>query len=246
MSQHAKHAKHAFFSEHGKTVSSENFAENGSFLAQPKETAPRPMDYIKRTKVMNENLKRNLFLVKEHVGMFKAANNYDIHDPETGEIILMCREDNLGFFTKMLRFTDYKRMTPFDVEVRTPEGETLIRVKRGISLFLSNVEVFDENDQLVGGFKQKLFSIGGAFSVLDENGSPICDLKGKWTGWDFRFMAGNKELAHVSKKFAGMAREFFTSADNYVLEISEDVPADNSARQLIMAAVMCIDMVLKE
>jgi hypothetical protein len=38
----------------------------------------------------------------------------------------------------------------------------------------------------------------------------------------------------------------FTSADNYVLEISETVPADNAARQLILAAVMCIDMVLKE
>jgi hypothetical protein len=31
-----------------------------------------------------------------------------------------------------------------------------------------------------------------------------------------------------------------------VLEISESVPADSVARQLILAAVMCIDMVLKE
>jgi hypothetical protein len=30
------------------------------------------------------------------------------------------------------------------------------------------------------------------------------------------------------------------------LEVSDQVPADNPARQLIMAAVMCIDMVLKE
>ena len=33
---------------------------------------------------MNELLNRNLYLVKEHVGMFKAANNYDIHDPKNG------------------------------------------------------------------------------------------------------------------------------------------------------------------
>ena len=36
---------------------------------------------------MSHPLNRNLLLVKEHVGMFKAANNYDIHDPDTGEII---------------------------------------------------------------------------------------------------------------------------------------------------------------
>jgi len=119
---------------------------------------------------MNAALNHNLYLVKEHVGIFKAANNYDIYDPETGQIMMECREDHLGIFTKMLRFTDYKRMTPFDVQIRTPEGGQLIRVKRGISIFLSKVEVFDEHDQLIGMFKQKLFSIGGAFTVFDANG----------------------------------------------------------------------------
>ncbi len=71
-------------------------------------------------------------------------------------------------------------------------------------------------------------------------------LKGKWTGWDFRFLAGDIEYAHVSKKWAGLGKELFTSADNYILEISDQVPADHPARILIVAAVMCIDMVLKE
>ena len=195
---------------------------------------------------MHPTLNRNLYLVKEHVGMFKAANNFDIYDPATGEQILQCREERIGILTKMLRFTDYKRMTPFHVEIRTPDGQTLIHVRRGISIFLSKVDVLDENEQRLGGFKQKFFSIGGAFSVLGANDEPLCDLKGKWTGWNFRFMAGENELAHVSKKWSGMGKEFFTSADNYALEISEQVPPDNPVRQLILAAVMCIDMVLKE
>ncbi len=195
---------------------------------------------------MREILKRNLYLVKEHAGIFKAANNYDIHDPETGAILMECREDGLGIFTKIFRFTKYKRMTPFDITVKTPEGRQIVRIKRGISLFLSKVEVLDENDQVIGGFKQKLFSIGGAFKVLDASGTPVCELKGKWTGWDFKFMADGQELAHVSKKWAGIGKEFFTSADNYALQISETVPSDDASRQLILAAVMCIDMVLKE
>ncbi len=195
---------------------------------------------------MNEILSQNVFLVKEHTGIFKAANNYDIHDPNTGQIIMECREENLGFFTKMLRFTDFKRMTPFDILIRTPDGRLVVRVKRGGALFRSQVEVFDTNNQYIGGFKQKFFSLGGAFTVLDANEQPVCELKGKWSGWDFRFLSGEAELAHVTKKWAGLGKEMFTSAGNYVLEISTDVPADSAARQLILAAVMCIDMVLKE
>ena len=44
---------------------------------------------------MYEELNRNTFLVKEHIGMFKAANNYDIYDHETGRLILECRVKNL-------------------------------------------------------------------------------------------------------------------------------------------------------
>jgi uncharacterized protein YxjI len=195
---------------------------------------------------MNTILNQNLFFVKEHVGMFKAANNYDIHHPESQEIMMNCREEKLGFFTKLLRFSDYKRMTPFHVEIKTPSGEKVLEVKRGISIFLSTVEVFDENGSLVGKFKQKFFSIGGKFDVLDSSDRTLCTLKGKWTSWDFKFIKDQTEYAHVSKKWAGLGKELFTTADNYMLEIKETVPNNDPLRILIVAAVMCIDMVLKE
>jgi len=196
---------------------------------------------------MHPTLNRNLYFVKEHVKIFKAANSFDVFDPETSEMILQCREENLGFFTKMFRFTDYKRTTPFDIDIKTPAGETILTVKRGVSFFLSNVEVFDERKQLIGKFKQKLFSIGGKFEVLDASERPLCMLKGKWTSWDFKFVSNDgKEFATVTKKWNGLGKELFTSADNYILQISSQVPADNPLRMLIMAAVMCIDLVLKE
>jgi len=90
-------------------------------------------------------------------------------------------------------------------------------------------------------------SIGGKFEVLDASERPLCMLKGKWTSWDFKFVSNdNKEFASVTKKWAGFGKEFFTSADNYVLQISNEVPQDHPLRQLILAAVMCIDLVLKE
>jgi uncharacterized protein YxjI len=189
---------------------------------------------------------RNLFLVKEHVGLFKAANNFDIYDPAGGQVILHCREDKLGLFTKIFRFTKYKRSTPFDIAVRTPDGQPVLRIRRGVSFFRSRVTVLDERDLPVGGFRQRLFSIGGAFDVLDAGERPVCTLKGKWTGWEFRFMAGEREVALITKKWAGIGKELFTSADTYMLKIADTVPADHSIRVLVLAAVLCIDMVLNE
>jgi uncharacterized protein YxjI len=59
-------------------------------------------------------------------------------------------------------------------------------------------------------------------------------------------MQNEVELAKVSKKWAGLGKEMFTTADNYMLEISGKVEQNNPLRILILAAVMCIDMVLKE
>ena len=195
---------------------------------------------------MHPALGRNLYFVKEHVGFFKAANNYDILDPETNQPVLLCREERLGIFTKLLRFTDYKRLTPFEVIIRTPDGQPVLCVRRGVTFFVSKVDVLDDKGQRIGGYAQKFFALFDKFSVVGVNNQPLCTLKGNWTSWDFRFMAGEQELARVSKKWAGLGKELFTSADNYMLSISPDVPADNPIRGLILAAVMCIDLVLKE
>lgn len=196
---------------------------------------------------MHPILNKNLFFVKEHVKVFKAANSFDIFDPETQQLVMQAREDRLGFFTKLLRFTDFKRMTPFEIDINTPNGERILTVKRGVTWFVSNVEVLDEKNQVIGKFKQKFFSIGGKFEVLDANERSLCWLNGKWTSWDFKFISNDgKEFATVTKKWSGLGKEFFTSADNYMLKIDEQVPADHFIRQLILSAVMCIDLVLKE
>jgi uncharacterized protein YxjI len=106
--------------------------------------------------------------------------------------------------------------------------------------------VLDENNMLVGRFRQRLLSLGGKFLVMDVNDNLICTLKGKWTGWNFKFIKDNVEFAQVSKKWSGLGKELFTSADNYMLQIDERTPENNSIRLLILAAVMCIDLVLKE
>lgn len=191
-------------------------------------------------------LAANTFLVKEHVGLFKAANHYDIFDPATGQLVLECREPDLGRFTKLLRFTEYKRYTPFDIEVRTPQGELVVQVVRGWTFIRSKVDIEDGQGFVLGTLHQVLLSLGGAFEVRDPGGRSLFRLQGKWTSWEFSFKSGEKELARITKKWAGLGKELLTTADNYVLDISPEVPKDSPIRLMILGSVMCIDMVLKE
>lgn len=196
---------------------------------------------------MHPILNKNLFFVKEQVGILKASNSFDIFDGESQQLVMLCREENLGFLTKLLRFTDFKTATPFEIDIKTPSGEKILTVRRGVSIFLSKVEVLDGKGNLIGVFKQKLVLLKKKFEVLDASERSLCLLMGNWTSWEFNFMSTDKKIfATVSKRWSGFGKEFFTSADNYVLQISNEVPADHSLRMLILAAVMCIDLVLKE
>ena len=196
---------------------------------------------------MNQLLNQDLFLIKEHIGIFKAANNFDIFNPETSELMMQCREENLGFFTKMFRFTKYKIMTPFHVEIKSNTGDNILSLKRGATfLGFTPVDVFDENGSLVGKLNRK-FRIGGAkIEMCDSNGQLICTLKGNLIGWEFTISKEGQEWASISKKWAGIGKEFFTSADNYVLSINDNVQKDDPTRMLMLAAVLSIDFLLKE
>ena len=192
---------------------------------------------------MNDILNLNTLVVKEHTGVFKAANEYDIYDPNTKSIVLNCREDDLGFLTKLLRFTNFKTSTPFDVKIKDLTGKNLIRVTRGPNFFYPKIFIRDERDRIIGKFKIHMVSTDGiAFDVLNQMDQPKYVVKGRYQGWDFRFTSQGKEYAHITKRMDGTARHLFTSADNYGVNISDSVPANDPVRKLILAAVIYIDM----
>jgi uncharacterized protein YxjI len=197
---------------------------------------------------MNPILNKNNYFVKEHTGIFKAANQYDIFDLETKESLIECREPNLGFFTKMFRFTKYKAMTPFDVIMsQTGSGARVLSVKRPVTWFRSVVTVHDENDVQVGTLRKIFKFFKATFEILDINNNKIGTLEGDFTGWDFKLKDNDGNvLATVTKKWAGIGKELFTTADNYECNFSESVKQDDPIRIMMMATVICIDMVLKE
>lgn len=195
---------------------------------------------------MHQALNKNKLFVKEHTGVFKAANSYDIFDLETKEMLMECREPGLGFFTKLFRFTKYKAMTPFDIII-SANGAPIVNVKRGVTFIRSVVSVFGETGEQVGTLRKIFKLFKPSFEILSLSGEKLGVLEGNFVGWDFTIKSNNGEvLATISKKWAGAGKELFTSADNYAIIIADTVKESDPIRVLIFGAIMSIDMVLKE
>jgi len=194
-------------------------------------------------------LARQNYFIREHVGFMKLTDTFDILDPETQEQIGIAKE-KVGGFMKLLRIIVNKRILPtkvFIYEGSDPQDESklLFSIQRGFTLFRSKVDVLNPDGSLIGWFKSKVWSLGGAFRVFDVQGQEVALVKGDWKGWNFRFLdAAENELGTITKKWAGVGKELFTSADNYIISLNgEPAPA---IATLLLAAGLAIDTVYKE
>jgi len=194
-------------------------------------------------------LDRQTYFIREHVGFLKLTDTYDILDPDSQEQLGIAKEKP-GTMIQILRLLLNKKLLPTKVFVYeggdfNNDANLLFSIQRGIGLFTTKVDVLDENGQLVGWFRSKAFSLGGAFRVFDANGNEIALVKGDWKGRNFRFLdPSQNEIGKISQQWAGLAKEMFTSADRYVISLHEQ-PSPGKAI-LLLAAGLAIDTVFKE
>lgn len=134
------------------------------------------------------------------------------------------------------------------IEVRElPDNNLLFTIKKPVAFFRHKVEVHDAAGNRLGYFVSKLFSLGGGFYVYDDKDRLFAEIKGKWHGWEFNFTTPDGEvLGGVTKKWAGLGKELFTSADNYIVTVSDDLADQPVAKMLLLAAALAIDAVYYE
>jgi uncharacterized protein YxjI len=192
-------------------------------------------------------LNRKHYFVREHAGLLKLSDVYDILDPETKIKIGEAREEISGL-VKFLRLLINKSLMPTRIGVYEGADESsrklLFSIRRGVALLRPKVEVTDAAGTSVGYFRSKVFSLGGAFRVFTSDGAEVALVKGDWKGWNFRFLSGETELGVVTKKWAGLGKELFTSADNYMISINGS--PEPTINLLLIASGLAIDTVLKE
>lgn len=192
-------------------------------------------------------LDRNIFFIKERAGLLKLTDTYDIFDPATGANIGIAKEEPPAW-AKWLRLVIKKHQMPTVINIYESEGQPpVVSVRRGFTFLRSKLRVFAADGRALGYFRSKLISIGGGFYVFDHADQQVAEVKGDWKGWNFKFLnKGGREIGTVTKKWAGLGKELFTSADNYVISLTDLSGASPDAAALLLAAGLAIDVVFKE
>ena len=84
------------------------------------------------------------------------------------------------------------------------------------------------------------------FGLHDASGAEIGQIRAEnWRAWNFSLVdATGTEVARITKTWEGLAKTLFTTADDYVLDISGDI--SGALRTLVFASAVAVDTALKQ
>ena len=186
----------------------------------------------------------NVLLIDEKVNAFKFENEYKVFDESNNQIGSINQKLTGG--QKILRLLLNKAMLPFTLDIVDTNGMTLAKIQRGWTFFMSKISIVDDKGNTVGFIKQKFKLFKPTFEIQSEKNEPIGKITGDWKAWDFKIFDDKEiQIGTVSKKWAGLLKEAFTTADKYIVTIeSNNLSKEN--RIAILASAITIDMVLKE
>ncbi len=186
---------------------------------------------------------KNTFFIDEKIGFFKFTNAYKVYD-ELGEIGLIQQRLTAG--QKFLRLLLKKAMLPFQLEITDLNGDVLVTIKRGWTFWMSKITLTDNNGGLLGKINQKFAFLKPTFKIFDDTDIEIAGITGDWKGWSFKIADINgNQIGTISKKWNGILKEAFTTADKYVVDIVPEY-AEDKRKMAIVSCAVTIDMVLKE
>jgi len=131
-----------------------------------------------------------------------------------------------------------------DLEILDMQGKVVLKLHKPRHFFKAKFEVHNQQG-LVGVIVQQI-RLGKARFTYLINEQPVGSLNAEnFRAWNFGIQdAQGNDVARVSKTWAGLGKEFFTSADNYVLEIKQAL--DPALHAMVLASALTIDTVLKQ
>src|SRR6476620_848732 len=185
----------------------------------------------------------NEYFIDEKVGFLKFHNEYKVYDnygTQVGRIV-----QHVPVWQKFLRLFLNKAMFPFTLEVMDNNEDVLVTIKRGWTFWMSKITILDAEGNVSGYIKQKFKLLKPRFQILNADGEQIAEINGDWKAWNFGISDNNGHaIGFINKKWAGIAKELFTTADKYHVNIISDYAEDQNKINIVATAIT-IDMVLK-
>jgi uncharacterized protein YxjI len=196
---------------------------------------------------MNESVlfQHNILVVNQKAKLIELTNQYSVFDADGNTVghVNQVGQSNVKKLLRLVSSVDQFLTHHFDI---TDASDALVMsITRPAKLFKSTVLINDSTGTELGRIVQENV-FGKIHFALEVGGLKIGAIKAEnWRAWNFSIEdADGREVARITKKFAGLAREIFTTADSYVVEIHENL--SQPLHSLVIAAALSIDTALKQ
>lgn len=186
-----------------------------------------------------------VLVVSQKAKLIELTNEYAILD-QSGKQIGAVKQVGQGKGRKILRaLTNVDQFLSLKLEITDESGAVVLKLERGAKVFKSKIQVTDGSGKEIGWINQENV-IGKIHFGLEAGGQTVGSINAEnWRAWNFNVKDGaGREVARVTKKWAGAVKEMFTTADNYFVEIPS--PLEDPLRSLVLAAALSVDTALKQ
>jgi uncharacterized protein YxjI len=195
---------------------------------------------------VSDLLKRNLLVISQKAKLIELTDEYRVRDEE-GNDIGYIREEGQSTLKKAARLlTDLDQFFTHRLAMYDKDGTKVVELLRPRKIMKSRVEITDGEGRPVGVIVQQNVLGKKKFGLQSATGEQLGRVNAEnWRAWDFAIedMTG-QEVGRITKKWAGLLKEGFTTADNYVLEITGQVSDD--LRLMMLGSAAGVDLALKQ
>ncbi|POX43215.1 Scramblase [Streptomyces sp. Ru73] len=186
-----------------------------------------------------------VLVVNQKAKLIEMTNEYSVFD-QHGNTIGSVVQVGQSTAKKVLRLvSSLDQYMTHKLEIRDAYGQPQLVLTRPAKFIKSKVLVERPDGQPVGEIVQQN-AIGKINFALVVNGQQVGAIKAEnWRAWNFAIVDhADQEIARITKTWEGLAKTMFTTADNYVLQIHQQLP--DPLLSLVVATALTVDTALKQ
>jgi len=185
-----------------------------------------------------------VLLVSQKTKLIELTNDYAVYDGQ-GQQIGAVVQVGQSTLKKAVRFvSNLDQFLTHTLEVRDASGPVLV-LTRPAKLVKSRVVVTRPDGAPIGEIVQANVFGKIRFDLL-ANGQLVGAIQAEnWRAWDFAITDhAGVEVARITKKWEGLARTLFTTADRYVVLVHFRLPEPLAS--MVIASSLTVDTALKQ
>jgi uncharacterized protein YxjI len=191
-------------------------------------------------------LDHDRIVINQRAKLIELTNEYKIRDPQ-GTDIGVIRQEGQSAMKKLARFvSSLDQFMTHTLSAYDVDGTKVLELVRPRKIVKSTVRVLDGGGIPVGEIRQQNVFGKIRFGLHDTAGNKVGEIRAEnWRAWDFAIVDGaENEVGRITKTWEGLAKTVFTTADDYLLDISPGL--SGPLRLLAFASAVGVDTALKQ